>query len=290
MMPITPKLKAAMDAINKAQGEGTIVILGRTQKYNVEFLSTGIKGLDDILGGGLPKSSIIELFGEPSAGKTTMSILIMAHVLKQGGTVAFIDAEHGIDERWTKRMGVNLEELPFSQPDSAEQALDTVVTLVREANVDLIVVDSVSALVPKEELEGVDEDGMGSKKVALQARLMAKAMRVLLAALKGRTGVVLFLNQFTTDIGAMGAFWGGPSKTKGGLALRQKSRVRIELIRIEWLKSETAKKAGVHQGRIGQKVEVRIAKSKVSPPFRKCELNLMFYTRKELEKMGVKGK
>jgi recombination protein RecA len=281
-----PNLKAALKEINDKYGEGTIVRLGDSKMLEVPRMLTGVGPIDEMLGGGLPQGSIVELYGEPSGGKSTLAQIIISMLQKRGGEAAYLDAEHGLDDKWMRRFGINIEDLIWSQPETAEEALDSTLALIK-ADIDLIVVDSVAAMVPREELEGVAEEGMGDKKMGVKARLMAKAIRVMLSALKGKKTVVLFINQFTTDIGAMRSFYGSPSSTHGGKMLKQQARVRLEIIRTEWLTSDLAKKAGAFQGRYGAKLEVRVMKSKVSPPFRYCTLILNFYTKAELAKIGI---
>jgi recombination protein RecA len=279
------KVIATLHDINARYGKGTIVILGNEKSYaTVPRLPTGIPGLDAILDGGLPKSSLIELYGDPMSGKTTLLYYLMGQVQKAGGTAAFFDAEHGHDSQWAKRFGVDDKRLIFSQPDTGEQAINAVLCLIR-SNVDFIGVDSVSALVPKVELEA--EEGMEDQKMAAQARMMSKACRLMLNALKNRTTIVVFTNQYITPIGALHFFGTPHMATKGGLALKQKSRVRLELVRTEWIESAAAKKVkSVQRGRVGQKVEIRVTKSKVSPPNRSCQFTLVYYSAAELKRLA----
>lgn len=286
-MGIPAAVKAAVKNINDRYGDGTIARLGDSGFTKVERLLTGIEPLDEMLGGGLPKGSFIELYGEPSSGKSTIAQIIVALAQKKGLTCAYTDAEHGLDEDWMKRFGINLEDLVWSQSSIAEEVLDSALELTK-ANIDIAIIDSVSALTPKEELEGVEEEGMEDKKVAILARVMSKGCRIINHALKKKNTVLIFINQFTTNIGAAASFFGIPLKTKGGLALKQYARVRLEVIRTEWITSSAAEKHGVKYGRIGAKVEVRVTKSKVSPPFKYCRLNLTFYTPAQLAKMGVR--
>src|SRR5260370_19750068 len=259
---LSKKVLNVIAKINERYGENSLVLFSSTDTYNIKYMSTGVKSLDDALGGGLPKASIVELYGQPQSGKSTLTMMMIAEVQKNGGVAAYFDAEHGFDPAWAIRYGVDTDSLIFSQPDNGEQAINSSISLIR-AGLDLIVIDSVSALTPSEELEA--EEGVEAHKMALLARMMSKSMRLMLTALKGRDTVIIFINQFTTNIGVM---YGEQLITKGGLALKQASRVRLEVARAEWIKHPAAEKAGIKQGKIGQRVQIRVTKSKVSSPYK----------------------
>jgi len=249
-------LELALSQIEKQFGKGAIMRLGEGVKLDVEVIPTGIISLDKALGvGGLPKGRVIEIFGPEASGKTTLTLSIIAQAQAAGGTTAFVDAEHAFDPTYGKIIGVNLDELLISQPDTGEQALEIVETLVRSNAVDLIVVDSVAALVPRAEIEGE----MGDAQIALQARLMSQALRKLTAAISKSRTCVVFINQIREKIGVM---FGSPETTPGGRALKFYSSVRIDLRRIATVTSgETI---------IGSRVRAKIVKNKVAAPFKEA--------------------
>jgi recombination protein RecA len=249
-------LELALSQIEKQFGKGAIMRLGEGVKLDIEVIPTGIISLDKALGvGGLPKGRVIEVFGPEASGKTTLTLSIIAQAQAAGGTAAFVDAEHAFDPSYGKIIGVNLDDLLISQPDTGEQALDIVETLVRSNAVDLIVVDSVAALVPRSEIEGE----MGDTHIALQARLMSQALRKLTAAISKSKTCVVFINQIREKIGVM---FGSPETTPGGRALKFYSSVRIDLRRIATVTSgETI---------VGTRVRAKIVKNKVAAPFKEA--------------------
>ncbi|MEO8606869.1 MAG: recombinase RecA [Chloroflexota bacterium] len=256
-------LESALTDLTKRFGEGTIVRLGDATHMAVETIPSGSLGIDIILGvGGIPRGRITEIYGPESSGKTTVCLHVIAEAQKRGGICAFVDMEHALDPKYAERLGVNVDTLYISQPDTGEQALEITEALVRSGALDVIVVDSVAALVPRAEIEGE----MGDAHVGLQARLMSQALRKLSGAIKHSNATVMFTNQLREKIGVM---FGSPETTSGGRALKFWATVRLDIRRLQSIKKG--------EDTIGNRTKVRVTKNKVAAPFKECEFDIMFF-------------
>ncbi len=258
----TNQLQETLDMIQTKFGEGAIIKLGDAPKVDIDAISTGSIGLDEALGvGGIPRGRIVEIYGPESSGKTTLTLHVVAEAQKKGSVCAFIDAEHALDPVYAKNIGVKVDQLLVSQPDTGEQALEIVDSLVRSGNVGIVVVDSVAALTPKDEIEG----DMGAHHVGKQARLMSQALRKLTALVAKSNTTVIFINQIRMKIGVM---FGSPETTPGGKALKFYSSVRLDIRRIAQIKKG--------EDVVGSRTRVKVAKNKVAAPFKKTEFDIIY--------------
>ncbi len=279
-MDKTKALDAALSQIERSFGKGSIMRLGKNQKaLEVETVSTGSLGLDIALGvGGLPRGRVVEIYGPESSGKTTLTLHVIAEAQKKGGICAFVDAEHALDPVYARKLGVNLEDLLISQPDTGEQALEITDTLVRSGAVDVLVIDSVAALTPRAEIDGE----MGDSQPGLQARLMSQALRKLTASISRSQTMVIFINQIRMKIGVM---YGSPETTTGGNALKFYASVRLDIRRIGSIKDR--------EEVVGNQTRVKVVKNKVAPPFKQVEFDIMYgegvSKMGELVDLGVKA-